>query len=76
VDRLIVSLAPTILGAGTDAVGDLGVARVADGLRLVDRSFHVIGEDLVLAGDVEGAGAAGASAPLVAGGDGVGPRRP
>jgi GTP cyclohydrolase II len=76
VDRLIVSLAPRILGSGTDAVGDLGVARVADGLRPVDRSFHVIGEDLVLAGDVGGAGVAGTPAPLVAGGDGVSPGRP
>jgi len=33
-DRLIVGIAPTILGAGTDAVGDLDIASVADVLGL------------------------------------------
>ena len=53
VDRLVVGIAPTILGAGIDAVGDLGVARVAEGVRLTNRSFHVAGDDLLVAADVE-----------------------
>jgi 3,4-dihydroxy 2-butanone 4-phosphate synthase/GTP cyclohydrolase II len=53
VDRMIVGVAPTILGSGTDAVGDLGFTRVADGLRLGDRSVHVAGDDLLIAGDVD-----------------------
>ena len=52
VDRVVVGIAPTILGAGTDAVGDLSVARVSDGLRLTGRSLHALGDDVVVAGDV------------------------
>ena len=52
VDRVIVGIAPTIIGAGTDAVGDLGVARIADGIKLVNRSLHSIGDDVILAWDV------------------------
>ena len=51
-DRLIVGLAPTVIGAGTEAVGDLGVSSVAEGLRLADRTVHVVGDDLLVAGDV------------------------
>jgi GTP cyclohydrolase II len=53
-DRVVVGIAPTILGAGTDAVGDLDAARVSDGLHLTGRSVHVLGDDVVLAGDVVG----------------------
>lgn len=51
-DRVVVGIAPTILGAGTDAVGDLSATRVSDGLRLTGRSVHVLGDDVVMAGDV------------------------
>ena len=53
VDRLVVGIAPTIIGTGVDAVGDLGVARVAESVRLTNRSFHLAGEDLLVAADVE-----------------------
>ena len=52
VDRVVVGIAPTILGAGTDAVGDLSIARVSEGLRLTRRSLHALGDDVVLAWDV------------------------
>jgi GTP cyclohydrolase II len=52
VDRIVVGIAPRILGAGTDAVGELSVASVSDGLRLTGRSVHRLGDDVVLAGDV------------------------
>ena len=52
VDRLVFSLSPTVLGAGTEAVGDLGSARVTDGLRLVNRTVHLVDDDVVLAFDV------------------------
>jgi riboflavin-specific deaminase-like protein len=52
VDRLIVSVAPKVLGQGVDAVGDLGVLKVSKAVSLVDRSVHLIGEDVVLAWDV------------------------
>jgi riboflavin-specific deaminase-like protein len=53
VDRLVVGIAPTIIGAGVEAVGDLGVARVAEGVRLTNRTVHVAGDDLLVAADVE-----------------------
>jgi GTP cyclohydrolase II len=51
-DRVIVSIAPKIVGSGTEAVGDLSVLQVSDGLRLSDRSVHALGDDVVLAGDL------------------------
>jgi riboflavin-specific deaminase-like protein len=51
-DRLIVAVAPTIVGSGTEAVGDLGIATVASGLRLTNRSLHVLADDMVIAWDV------------------------
>ena len=52
VDRLVVGIAPTIIGAGTEAVGTLGITTVADGIRLVDRSVYVLDDDMLLALDV------------------------
>ena len=52
VDRVIVGVAPRILGAGTEAVGDLQVAAVKDGLRLGNRSVHLVDDDVLLAWDV------------------------
>jgi 3,4-dihydroxy 2-butanone 4-phosphate synthase/GTP cyclohydrolase II len=51
-NRLIVGVAPTILGTGTEAVGDLGTARVADGLRLGARAVHTVGDDVLVAGNL------------------------
>jgi 3,4-dihydroxy 2-butanone 4-phosphate synthase/GTP cyclohydrolase II len=52
-DRVVVAIAPLLLGAGTEAVGDLGTKMVADGLRLVHRTVHQVGPDLVIAGDLD-----------------------
>jgi riboflavin biosynthesis pyrimidine reductase len=52
VDRVVVSLSPTIIGAGVEAVGPLGVDRVADGVRLGNRSVFLAGDDVLLAFDV------------------------
>jgi GTP cyclohydrolase II len=52
-DRVVVAVAPVLLGAGTDAVGDLGASLVSDGLRLVGRSVHQVGPDLLVAGDLD-----------------------
>jgi 3,4-dihydroxy 2-butanone 4-phosphate synthase/GTP cyclohydrolase II len=51
-DRLIVAVAPTIVGSSTEAVGDLGIATVASGLRLTNRSLHVLADDMLIAWDV------------------------
>ena len=52
VDRLIVGVAPTIIGQGTEAVGPLGITSIAEGIRLVNRSVHVVGDDVLLAWDI------------------------
>jgi len=51
-DRLIVGIAPTILGAGTEAVGDLDIVSVANGLSIRNQSVYRAGNDLLLAGDL------------------------
>ena len=51
-DRVIVAIAPVVLGRGTEAVGELGVAQVTDGIRLVHRTVVTAGDDVVLAWDV------------------------
>jgi diaminohydroxyphosphoribosylaminopyrimidine deaminase/5-amino-6-(5-phosphoribosylamino)uracil reductase len=51
-DRLIVAIASRIIGAGTEAVGALGITSVADGLQLANRSMYVVGDDVLAAWDV------------------------
>jgi riboflavin biosynthesis pyrimidine reductase len=53
VDRLVVSVSPILLGAGVEAVADLGIRRVVDAVRLTNRCAYVTGEDLLLGWDVE-----------------------
>ena len=53
VDRLVVGVAPTIIGQGTEAIGELGVTRVTDGIRLTNRALQVLADDILLAWDVE-----------------------
>jgi 3,4-dihydroxy 2-butanone 4-phosphate synthase/GTP cyclohydrolase II len=52
VDRVIVAVAPIVLGAGTEAVAELDVAEVRNGIRLVNRSIVPVGDDVILAWDV------------------------
>jgi GTP cyclohydrolase II len=52
VDRVVVAIAPSILGSGTEAVGDLQFRTLRDALRLEDPSTYRVGEDLVVAGDL------------------------
>jgi diaminohydroxyphosphoribosylaminopyrimidine deaminase/5-amino-6-(5-phosphoribosylamino)uracil reductase len=53
VDRLVVCVAPKILGAGIEAVGDLGIRELARSLIVTDTSVIRYGVDLVLDGRVE-----------------------
>ena len=57
-DRPIVLGPPTIVSAGAEAVGDLGIAIVASWLRLINRSLNVMADDLLIAWDVNSGGAA------------------
>jgi riboflavin biosynthesis pyrimidine reductase len=52
VDRLIVSLAPMIMGTGIQGVGDLGTRLVQESVTLENRSVHLVGTDVLIAGDV------------------------
>ena len=51
-DRLVVAIAPRLLGSGTDAVRDLGVTDVSRSVRIEGRAVHLVGEDVLIAGDV------------------------
>jgi riboflavin-specific deaminase-like protein len=53
VDRIIVGVAPTIIGQGTEAVGALGTVTIAEGIHLVDRVVHVLDDDVLLAWNVQ-----------------------
>lgn len=65
-DRVVVALAPLFLGRGVEAVGDLGVDRVAEGIALTNRSVVLAGNDAVITWDVIHSG----------NGSGHGPGRP
>jgi riboflavin-specific deaminase-like protein len=52
-DRLVVCVAPRILGAGIEAVGDLGILELARALLMTDTSVTHYGVDLVLDGRTE-----------------------
>lgn len=52
VDRVVVGTAPKIIGAGKEAVGPLGISRVADGIALRNRSVHLTADDILTAWDV------------------------
>jgi 5-amino-6-(5-phosphoribosylamino)uracil reductase/diaminohydroxyphosphoribosylaminopyrimidine deaminase/5-amino-6-(5-phosphoribosylamino)uracil reductase len=53
VDRLVVCVAPKILGAGIEAVGDLGIRELARTLLMTDTSVTPCGVDLILDSRVE-----------------------
>ena len=53
VDRLAVCVAPKILGAGIDAVGDLGIRDLSRSVILTDTAVEPYGVDLILSGRVE-----------------------
>jgi GTP cyclohydrolase II len=52
VDRMIVAVAPIVLGSGTEAVEGLDVGRVSDGIHLANRTIVPVGDDVLLAWDV------------------------
>src|SRR5205085_10399375 len=53
VHRAIVAIAPTVLGEGTNAIGDLGVGRISEAIHLQHSLARMVGHDIVMAGDVE-----------------------
>ena len=53
VDRMVVCVAPKILGAGIEAVGDLGIRELARTLLMSDTSVTRYGVDLILESGIE-----------------------
>ena len=53
VDRLVVCVAPKVLGSGVEAVGNLGIRELARALLMTDTSVTHYGVDLVLDGHIE-----------------------
>jgi len=53
VDRLAVCVAPKVLGAGIEAVGDLGVRELSESLRLTETTVLPYGVDVILDSRVE-----------------------
>lgn len=51
-DRLAVCVAPKILGAGIEVVGDLGIASLASALHVESMAMERYGQDLILTGDL------------------------
>ena len=50
VDRLVVAVVPVIVGEGVDAIGDLGIERISDAIRLSSVVVRQLGDDVVLDG--------------------------
>jgi GTP cyclohydrolase II len=51
-DRLAVCVAPILLGRGIEAVGDLGIAQLAQALGLCRVDVRRLGDDLILSGEL------------------------
>jgi GTP cyclohydrolase II len=53
VRRLVVSIAPIVLGAGIEAIGDLDILRLRDALVFRRASFAQLGPDVIFDGELE-----------------------
>jgi 5-amino-6-(5-phosphoribosylamino)uracil reductase/diaminohydroxyphosphoribosylaminopyrimidine deaminase/5-amino-6-(5-phosphoribosylamino)uracil reductase len=52
VHRLVVCVAPKVLGSGVEAIGDLGIARLAEALTFRRSVFRPSGADVLFEGDL------------------------
>ena len=48
VDRLVIAIAPKIIGSGTEAVGDLGIDRLKDALTFSSFKTRRLGPDVIV----------------------------
>ncbi|HSO93012.1 MAG TPA: RibD family protein [Candidatus Dormibacteraeota bacterium] len=51
-DRLVICVAPRLIGKGIEAVGDLGTERLSDALGFLRANFTPCGEDIVFDGEI------------------------
>lgn len=63
--RVIVCIAPKMLGLGLEAVGELGIVRLGDALTFRDGRFRLCGTDALFEGDLADAQPAAFGAPAV-----------
>ena len=52
-DRVIIIIAPKIVGKGIEAIGDLGIKNINESLRLAYRKVRRLGDDLIIDGRIE-----------------------
>lgn len=64
--RLLVCVAPKVLGTGVEGVGDLGINRLDDALTFRNARFWLCGADVLFEGDLKAAGAPCFPAPRTA----------
>lgn len=53
IDRLVVCIAPKLIGTGLDAIGDLGIRDLSQALTFRDTSIRQLGSDIVFEGVVD-----------------------
>ena len=52
-DRLVVCIAPKVIGAGVEAVGDLHIGHMSEALTFARVSVTTVGEDLIFDGQLQ-----------------------
>ncbi|MGZ3592791.1 MAG: bifunctional diaminohydroxyphosphoribosylaminopyrimidine deaminase/5-amino-6-(5-phosphoribosylamino)uracil reductase RibD [Syntrophales bacterium] len=52
-DRIVIIIAPKIVGKGLDAIGDLGIKSISESLILAYRKIRRLGDDLIIDGRIE-----------------------
>lgn len=52
-DAVAITIAPLVLGAGPAAIGDLGIATLAQAIRLGNATWTTYGADVVVEGDIQ-----------------------
>lgn len=52
-DAVAITITPLILGAGPAAIGDLGIATLAQAIRLANATWTTYGADVVVEGDIQ-----------------------
>jgi diaminohydroxyphosphoribosylaminopyrimidine deaminase/5-amino-6-(5-phosphoribosylamino)uracil reductase len=50
VDKIVLFISPRILGRGVEGIGDLGIRKVSDSLRLKDVTVESVGPDIMVTG--------------------------
>ena len=52
-NRMVVCIAPVVMGAGIDAVGELDIRRLSEALAFESSAFTPLGEDIIFDGQLE-----------------------